>query len=103
MKDVAAFQPKPGATVSLAVIASSNNAAIDSGGVAKARKWRVYNAGSAVAFVSFGGSDVTASTATGTPIPPGAVEVFQPSGATHIAGITASGSTSLYITPGEGI
>lgn len=67
-------------------------------------KWtiRLYNSGAVPVFVALGGSSVTATTADMI-IPPGVVEVFQPlEGVTHIAGITASSTATLYITRGEG-
>jgi hypothetical protein len=65
------------------------------------RTCRVYNATSAVCFIKFGGSTVTATTAD-MPIPPGAVEVFSIGDATYIAGITGGGTGTLYATPGFG-
>ena len=64
---------------------------------------RVTNTGSVTAYLRFGSSTVTAATATGLDLPAGAVETFRvPVGATHLAGITASGSTTVGVTPGEG-
>ncbi len=62
---------------------------------------RVFNAASVTVFVKFGTSAVTAAT-TDLPIPPGGVEIFAAGAATYIAGITASGTGTLYATPGFG-
>lgn len=62
---------------------------------------RVYNGTNVVVFIKFGTSAVTAAL-TDLPIPPGGVEVFSVGAATHIAGITASGTGTLYATPGMG-
>lgn len=63
---------------------------------------QVFNAATVTVFVQFGDSTVTSTTAK-MPIPAGAVMVFQigPS-TTHIAGITTSGTGTLYATPGRG-
>lgn len=63
---------------------------------------RVYNGTAVTVFVQFGNSAVAATTAK-MPIPAGAVEVFQIGDATtYIAGITASGTGTLYATTGRG-
>jgi len=62
---------------------------------------RIYNSGTVAAFVACGDVTVVATTAAGMPIAPGTVEVI---GCTsHIAGITATGTATLYLTPGSGI
>lgn len=69
---------------------------------------RVANLGAKTAFVRFGPSDVTAAIPSGATkgdvaLPAGAVEIFstqQP----YLAAICATGeTTTLYITPGEGM
>lgn len=66
-------------------------------------------ANDALCFVEFGGSAVVAvvpsgGTLGGTPINGGDAQMFSvPINATYLAAITASGTASLYITPGEGI
>ncbi len=69
---------------------------------------RVINNGTVVVFVRAGDVTVTATTSD-LPILPGAIEVFDfsHSGAqggmvTHIAGITASGTATVYFTCGAG-
>lgn len=63
---------------------------------------RFYNTGAVAAFVVCGDSGITATTVTGIPLAPGTVEVLACPG-TYIAAITASGTTTVYITPGTGI
>jgi len=63
---------------------------------------RLYNSGSVAVFVNCGDVTVVATTATGMPVAPGSVEVIGCQN-THIAGITASGTATVYVTPGTGI
>jgi hypothetical protein len=94
------FRPQAANTASLAVTTSSDRVAI-TGNPTQVRLRT--NGADAVAFITFGDSTVTAATATGIPLGPGAIEVFSvPLNATHIAAITASGTATLYVTPGEG-
>lgn len=68
------------------------------------RSIRVVNTGDELAFVRFGDETVSADETTGMPIPAGVVEVFQmDTNHTHAAGITASGTTTLYFTRGRGL
>ena len=85
----------PGSTVNIAATTSSNSATLAAGMVV-----RVYNAGTVPVFIKFGATATTSD----TPIPPGIVEVFtDPSGATTVAAITASGTATVYFTSGQGI
>ena len=93
-----------GPTVNLTAGTTSGAVAIATGsngpGVAIIR---IRNAGTVDAFVEFGASGVTATLAASAPVAPGTVEAFRvPQGVTHAAAITASGSTVVYFTPGEG-
>jgi hypothetical protein len=63
---------------------------------------RVYNAGTVAAFVSCGDVNIVATTGSGMPVAPGAIEVIG-CGQTYIAGITASGTATIYLTPGTGL
>jgi hypothetical protein len=87
----------PISTVSLAVTTSTGRVAT----VGDASTIRLYNAGTATAFVKFGSVTVTAAV-TDMPIPTGAIEVFRTGTLTHVAAITASGTATLYVTSGEG-
>jgi hypothetical protein len=92
-----AFGPS-GATVSLAVSAASARVALP------ARSIRLHNSSEVTMFIAFGDSAVSATVAAGMPIPAGGVEVFDvPGGPTHVAAITASGTGTLYVTPGQGL
>ena len=63
---------------------------------------RVYNGTGVTVFVQFGISTVTATTSH-MPVPAGGVEIFELSpNVTHIAGITAGGTGTLYATTGRG-
>ena len=95
------FRPQATGSTSLAVTAASGSVAIP--GAAPTEVRLSIPATDSAAFIEFGTSTITAATATGMRIAPGAVEVFRvPLNATHIAAITASGTATLYITSGEG-
>lgn len=98
------FQPFNNTTVNLAVSTSTGNVALPARST-NGENVRLHNAGSATVFISFGTSSAaTAATATGMPLPSGAVEIFSCSPTvTHIAAITASGSATLYATLGHGV
>ena len=65
---------------------------------------RVYNAGTATVFVTFGvGTGTTAATATSMPIPSGGIETFELGpNITYAAGITAASTATVYFTTGRG-
>lgn len=103
------FTPDLLGTVSLSVTGSSNRVAIVPG----RSEYTLYNSGSVVVFVDFGGASITTSvpsgaTAGGYPIGPGVKEtigVQQTAGVapTNIAAIGASaGPSVLYISSGAG-
>lgn len=94
------FRPAIGGTVNLAATGTTSNVQISQ--TASPQDYRLYNAGTVPVFIREGGSSVTASLTTDTPIAPGAVEVLT-LGATHVAGITAGTAATLYITLGDGI
>ena len=94
-----AFTPS-GPTVNLAVTGTTARVQFSPSAV---RSLRVYNAGTVAAFIQCGGDDtVVATTAAGIPIAPSSVEVIGCSGS-YIAALTASGTATLYLTPGAGI
>lgn len=92
-----------GATVNIAATGSTGSVALGTPSGQGGMAVRVHNAGAATVFIAFGTSAVTAATASGIPIPAGAVETFSagPS-VTHAAAITASGTATVYFTPGQG-
>lgn len=68
-----------------------------------ARHARVYNAAPVIAFFRFGANDMDASVSTSMPLGPGAVEVFRvPATAGYVSVVLASGTGTVYVTPGEG-
>ena len=96
------FTPFGTATTALSTSNSTASAALTLPTGPSQFSVRVFNAMTVTGFIQFGGSTVTAAT-TNMPIPAGGVEVFQIGpGVTHAAAITASGSGTIYFTPGMG-
>ncbi len=91
------FQPMPGKSTSISASASTASAAVDN----TAPQLRIYNAGAATVFIRWGIGAQTAVT-TDMAIPAGVVEVFSKGAADTVAAITASGSATVYLTPGVG-
>ena len=87
-----------GPTVSLACTNSTGSVSLGT----QAEAVRIYNSGSVPVFIKFGTDSATATT-SGIPIAPGTVEVFEARRANYVAGITASGTATLYFTIGEGM
>ncbi len=65
---------------------------------------RVYNSGTDTLFINFGTSSaVVAALATSMPIPGSTVETFTlDNNITHVAGISAAGTPTVYFTSGGG-
>lgn len=98
-----AFIPALDANIPLSATTTTSSASLKNGNAPM--QVRIYNAGTATAFLNFGTSAVTATT-SGFPVPSGAIEVITIPGnatTTYAAAITASGTASVYITPGAGI
>jgi len=97
------FRPLDGGTKTLAVTSTTGNVALGHSGAFEGDEIdvRVMTApGGATTFIRFGASGVVATVAAGIPIPPGVPCGFTvPSGTTHVAAITASGTATLYATP----
>lgn len=107
MEDIRVFRPVPASTVSLSATTSSSRVEVLTTSVIQNTNGthivRLYNAGSVVVFVNFGTVAVTAATTTGMPIAPGSVEAFHVHPTeSYVSGITASGTATLYATPGVG-
>jgi len=76
-------------------------------------QFRIHNAGTVTAFLAHGASAAEAQTNAviptagtsefGIPIPPGIVEVLSFPVGCFFSAITASGTTTIYITPGAGV
>ena len=96
-----AFRSDGAATVTLAATATSGRVQIQAA-VGGTQHVRLYNAGTAAVFIQCGDVTVVATAAAGMPIAPGTVEIIG-CNQTHVAGITATGTASLYVTPGSGI
>ncbi len=92
-----------GATVNIAATGTTSAVALGTPSGQGGMAVRVFNAGAATVFIEFGVSTVEAATASSMPVPAGAVETFSvgPS-VTHAAAITASGTATVYFTPGQG-
>jgi hypothetical protein len=93
-----------GNTVNLAVTIATGNVALGTLSSPGGATVRIHNAGSATAFIEFGPSSaIVAALATSMPVPAGLVEAFTINpGITHMAAITASGTATIYATPGQG-
>jgi hypothetical protein len=91
-------------SVSINVSNSSQSAQISGG---NRQQIRVYNDGTATAWVNFGNSGVVASITTGLPIPSFGAEVFtvDAAGAAQLyaAAIAAASTGKVWFTPGGGI
>lgn len=96
-----AFRWDGAATVTLSAAATTSRVQIQTaeGG---SQAVRIYNAGSVPVFLACGTVVVVATVAAGLPVAPGSVEVLG-CNQTHIAGITGSGTATLYVTPGTGL
>lgn len=99
-----------GNTYRLDLTTSADSLAIPGMDDPRGKTVRVYVDGDGPAFVAFGGSGVVAAiaasdgSATGIPLAGNRESGFTVrSGATHISGIMASGTASLYVTVGDGI
>ena len=96
------FSPYGTDTTSVSVSGTTASGALNLPTQPMTSSVRVFNAASVTVFIQFGISTVEATTAN-MPIPAGGVETFEIGPAvTHIAGITASGSGTLYATTGRG-
>jgi hypothetical protein len=90
-----------GTTKNLAVTATTGRVGLPV--LTESRSVRIWNSGAVPVFVEFGNSAVEAAVATSMPIPAGAVEWHEIGGAvTHVAGITSSGTATVYFTEGKG-
>jgi hypothetical protein len=99
--DQPAFKPAGAGSVNVAAGTVSANVQVQSG--QNARHIRVANSGSVTVFVEFGTTNSTAaSLTTSVPVLAGSVEIFS-APYEYAAAITASGTATVYFTPGEGM
>jgi hypothetical protein len=96
-----AFRTDGAATAALAATATSSRVQIQTA-VGGTQNARVYNSGTVPVFVECGAVTVVATVAASLPIAPGTVEIIG-CNQTHIAGITSTGTATLYVTPGTGL
>jgi hypothetical protein len=90
-----------GATVNLAVLATTANVAVSPAGIGN-RTVRLFNSGTNVVFVNFGPSTVTATLTNSFPMLPNSVETFYfHNDWTHVAAIAGGTGNTLYATMGE--
>ena len=95
--NVAPFTPG-GVYASLTASAVSSRVALPAGVVVV-----VYNTGTNAAFVQFGGASAVATTSAGDVVQPGSWLAFTAGSNTYLAAITASGSTTLALSGGQGM
>ena len=99
------FAPLPAGTVNIDVSSSSGRVAI----TGTAENIRIFNDGTATAWVTFGNASVTAAVATGMPVGPGVCEVVGLAlsnvnrDTLNVAAIAAGATGKIYFTPGAGI
>lgn len=102
------FRPVPATTTNLSASSSSSRVEVMPTATRNATDniltVRVYNSGTVIVFIEFGDSTITATTTTSMPIPPGWSEPFRiHPNQTYCAGITSSGTATVYFTVGEGM
>lgn len=88
----------PGGSVALAVTGTSARALIP---LASSQQIVIYNSGTTTAYIAVGDGTVVATT-SGYPIISGTKEALTIGAGTNLAAITASSTTSLIITAGDG-
>ena len=104
-----AFNPQ-GNTITFLAATSAPSPVQVLGDSTSAPQYRVVNAGSSLVFLGYGRSAaqataaaiVVATSGAAMPLLPGTVEVFTIIPNTWFTGITASGTSQVYITPGLG-
>lgn len=103
LQDVIRFSPVANTTFLTATTTSTAVALSPAPQALVPNNVRVVNTGTAIAYLTFGGAGITATSTTGIPIPINAPpEKFNVSGVTHVAHIAGVGSTTIAITPGQG-
>ena len=90
----------PSGSASLAVSSASSRVALPTAGSNLTAV--VTNSGAAISYIVLGGSSVTA-TASNIPVQPGQTVALLQAANTYVAGITASGTSSLLIQSGTGV
>lgn len=88
-------------TKTLSATTTSSSASFTAATGVLVTQMRVYNAGTDLVFIRWGVGAQTA-VATDTPIPSGAIEVFNKGLADTVAVIASTGTATVYVTAGEG-
>lgn len=94
------FAPKGASTIAIEAGPLSQSREVNPG-PGRARRLRLVVDGDAMVFVELSGPGGTASPLHSMPLLPGSVSIVTASGS-HLAAITAGGTSMLYVTPGEG-
>jgi hypothetical protein len=92
------FAPIDRATYTISVTTSNTATTLTQAPLAEQFQVMLYNAGSVVVFVRFGGVATTAD----VPIAPGATTVLTSSAGQTLGAITGSSTATLYCTVGSG-
>lgn len=97
------FMPAQAATKTIAVTTVSAVTSLGTlGQFSNAVRQRVVTGGSEV-FFEYGDANTVATVAGSASMAAGATETFTKGAATHIATICATGTATMYATPGEGL
>lgn len=95
------FTPKPAGCVTISATTSSAATAL---AFPEAKNVIVYSAGAGLTFIEFGTSTVAATVANSYPVASGQKEALGlPTGTTHVATITGSGTATVYVCVGLGL
>ena len=97
------FRPAAQSTVTVAATTTSGSTRVAYSAFTAPQTVRIYapSANSGDVFLTYGDNAITASASTSLPIAPGNVEVLTLAGG-YVAAIMASGTGTIYITPGDG-
>lgn len=95
------FSPSFGKGQSISATTSSSSVTLTEPGITGCSALHVYNSGTGAVFVRWGVGAQTATTAD-MPIPPGGTRIFNKDVADTVAAITASGTATVYVMPGQG-
>lgn len=100
-----AFSPT-GPTVTVTAATSAPvGVQVPESGTSSGFQFRVYNAGTVIAFLGVGSTSGAAQSAAtgGIPLPVGVVEVLSFPVGSYFSALTSSGTASVYLTPGKGL
>lgn len=106
-----AFAPAGNTVTFLANTAAPTAVQVVSSVLSSYTQYRIFNSGSNLIFIGSGSNTTIANTNatvvstsnTGLPVLPGTVEIFSFPSNSYFTGITSSGTSVVYVTPGQGI